>query len=263
MVEFEQQGVEERVSILEMNSVLFEDMNDRVQRCLYHPFLKQCEIVPTASQFHFDVASAVLRIAGVEEKEAKEVLTAVLLLQRGLDIHDDIDQQKDRKRQLYVLTGDYSSSQYYYVLAHLSDVSLLYELCDAVMRVNEAKMALLDLPSDELGDKQAQYYSIVEGQVLYALVNHYLDRPEHWLPQIESLVQAFILKETPSAQTFRNLPLRQVHEWLSDIIERLLTVQKNAILAPISAFFVDYLRNAQKNFERYTSALHIGQKVED
>ncbi|WP_198849597.1 heptaprenyl diphosphate synthase component 1 [Alicyclobacillus sp. SO9] len=237
---------------IEADSVLYEDVNQRVQRYLFNPYLEARDVKPEASKFHFEVGAAILKVSGVKQDRAQEILEAVLLLQEGLSIHDEIDNQAERIRQLFVLTGDFSSSQYYYVLSHLGDTELLYDLCDAVVRINEAKMTLLDLSSDALFEDRANLYEIVEGELLYVLANHFLQKPEQWQSQIQSLVEAHILKEMPQMSGVR---LQRSHgkDWLTEVMNRLLTVQANTFLEPISSFFIDYLQSIQQNFEHHFS----------
>lgn len=241
------------MSTMEVNRVLYEDINYKFQKFLYDPFLERCGILPQASRFHFEVGAAILTAAGVPKEEAEEILTALLLLQEGLSIHDDIEEQVGRQRQLYVLTGDFGSSQYFYVLAHLGDGSLLYQLCDAVVRINEAKMTLLELPSEASADVRFSLHNAVEGELLYALVKRYLPGNNLWQAQIESLVRAYVLKEVPSVTNLIVLPERQRYTWFEETLERLLKLQKNSGLAPISNLFVDYFRSLQRNFEGYVA----------
>jgi|GEM_PF-6170854 len=235
------------------DTLVFEDINRRVQQYLQNPFLEKCEIAPQASRFHFDVGSAVLSAAGVSGRVAENVLAAVLLLQEGLSIHDRIDQQSGRRRQLYVLTGDFSSSRYYSILARLAEGPLLYRLCDGVVRINEAKMQVLELPLDASAEAQINLYTTVEGELLYALSDHYLKAGDLWRSQVESLVRAYVVKEVPSLAQMNSLSSRQRYAWFKDTLDRLLKLEKNSTLAPISKLFVDYFQSIQHNFDSYAT----------
>lgn len=232
------------------SSLLFQEVNRRVQQYMHHPYLQTCDIRQSVSRFHFDVAYAVLEAAHVQPTEARDILEAVLLLQQGLSIHDDVDTQTDVKRQLHVLAGDYNSSQYYFILARVGDQELLFKLCEAVVEINEAKMKIHANQDTLAAEDYMRLQETIQGGLLYALARHYLGPSGAWIAHIQSLVKAFVVQGEITA---RNLPnhftLRQAYEWLSDSMERVLTMPSNTFVGPLYNFLMEYVYPVKKTVE--------------
>lgn len=230
-------------------NLCFDEMVKKAEGYVRHPFLVAEGVEPSLSRFHFDVSQALLSVAGVQKSEAEQVIAAVLLLHQGLSVHDVVDDVSDRRKQLTVLAGDFSSGHYYSILANLPNTRLLCDLCYAVVQVNEAKMTLisnLELSSVEY----AKLYETIHGALLYVLANHYFPGSSDWQTQIQALVRGFIANEQLlKKQLAAHLSWRPAMEWLTEVIERLIKAQANAVLQPISAFLLDYLTSLQKKLE--------------
>ncbi|WP_230087913.1 heptaprenyl diphosphate synthase component 1 [Alicyclobacillus mali (ex Roth et al. 2021)] len=173
-----------------------EAMFQRVTRCakahMDHDYLAKRKVRQAVSPFHFDLGYAILQSAAVPESEAERVLTAVLLLEQGLSIHDEIDEWGAEQQGLVVLAGDYDSSKYYLILAELGDRQLMHELCEAVVRINEAKMDLL-MASPLSLDVYMERMSTIEAELLRALVRHYHPNSGAWMAQVDEAVRNHIL----------------------------------------------------------------------
>jgi heptaprenyl diphosphate synthase len=245
----------------EANNIRFEDVDKRVQQYIDHPLLRAHQVRPTASRFHFDVLSAILQSASVPRPQAESILEAVLLLQLGLSIHDQVERRRERARQLVVLTGDYSSGQYYWILARVGDRRLLSELCEAVVRINEAKMTLWQWSEAEVERRrlETQQYidllSVIHGELLFAVCAYFFPHDDEWMAQVRSLVQAYVvnreLKDTDLPNVFT---VRQLYDWLSDTIERLLHGPINARLQQTTNFLVEYLQPLKRRLENQALA---------
>lgn len=161
---------------------------------MHHDYLALCQINQSVSRFHFDVGYAILTAADVTEPEVEQVLTALLLLEQALSIHNRVDSCSEDTRGLVVLAGDYDSSKYFFLLAQLEVHELLHTLCEAVARINEAKMTIA------LGSKRlsVQNYralmNVVRGELLRALASHYLGADDFWTSHVESLVEAHVMQ---------------------------------------------------------------------
>jgi heptaprenyl diphosphate synthase len=227
----------------------FDDMVKRTKSYVTHPFLTANGVEPSISRFHFDVSQALLTAAEVSKHEAEQVMTAVLLLHQGLSIHDTVDDIYGKRKQLTVLAGDFSSGHYYHILAHIPNTQLLSALCEAVVQVNEAKMTLIATP--DLSPRQyADLHETIHGALLYALATFYFPDSTDWESQVQALVRGFIADEHLLKEQFAaHLTWRQALEWLTEVIERLIKAQGNALLQPISALLVDYLITMQHKLE--------------
>ncbi len=180
-------------------------MFQRVTRCakahMDHDYLAKRKVRQAVSPFHFNLGYAILRAAAVPDSEAERVLTAVLLLEQGLSIHDEIDEWGTAEQGLVVLAGDYDSSKYYLLLAELGDRKLMHELCEAVVRINEAKMDLL-MASPLSLDVYMERMSTIEAELLRALVRHYHSNPEPWMARVEEAVRHRILAGGAKVRAF-------------------------------------------------------------
>lgn len=231
------------------NNLLFQEVNRRVQQHMSHPYLDACEIRQSVSRFHFDVAYAILEGARVPMDEILRVLEAVLLLHQGLSIHDEVDQSSTLHRQLFVLAGDYNSSQYYYILAQLGNFTLLSTLCDAVVKLNEAKMSIV-MNSGRLSPQEYMLLQEkIQGSLLYALAEYFLGTKGPWNEQVQSLVKAYVVQDEITVSRMGHFTLRQAYEWLSDSMETVLTMPSNTFVGPLYNFLLEYFHPVKKKVE--------------
>lgn len=239
----------------EADAITFEEVDRQVQQRTYHAFLRASRVSPMTSRFHFDVSQIILRSAGVCASEARIVLEAILLLQQALDIHDDVDVSAVRSRQLRVLAGDYSSSQYYRVLSQLNNNRLLSAISDAVVAINEAKMTWASVSPTIAREQYMELQQVIHGQLLFALVSEYLAHTELSMAQVTSLVKAYIVnEEMRSRRVPRYFTFRQAYEWLSDAIDKALHLPADAIFEPLSAFLTESLIPLRNTLENQTLA---------
>lgn len=236
----------------EAGPIHFDTVNEKVQEYMYHPFLAANQIRQSASRFHFGVARAILEAARVPADNALVIVEAVLLLQQGLSIHDGIERANGRRRQLSVLAGDYDSSRYYWLLARAGQLDLIAVLSGAVCRVNNAKMTLLQMvPVQILPEHYLEMRETVEGELLFALAQHFLGADAVSLPQIKSIVRAYVANEDfHRTRPNQHFTLRQVYDWLTDAIDR-VAGPANAMLGPIAAFSEDFFVPIRNDLESH------------
>jgi len=238
-----------RVGTPMTSEAIFNEVDVKVQAYMQHPYLLSAGVRQTVSRFHFDAAYAILQAAEVPVKTAKRILEALLLLQQGLSIHDTVDELPSLIRQLHVLAGDYNSSRYYWVLARLGDEPLLDELCRGVVTMNEAKMNLHNFETSLTTEAYMNLRLSVEGELLFALERRYLNC-ERSSGHIRSLVKAVVLEKDLKSRAIPKLfTLRQACDWFSDTIERLIGLQPNQIVEPVTSFVLDYLIPMKQNLE--------------
>lgn len=230
------------------NNLQFESFARKLKQNRNHPFLKENGVEPNISRFHFDVSTALVRAAKAPADEQEQILTAVLLLQQGLSIHDLIDAKSGQNKQLTVLAGDLSSGYYYQILAAIPNVHLLRELCIAVANINEAKMSLIS-GTDLKSDGDVVLNETIHGALLYALVTHYFPEATDWQEQVQALVRADLARRSLLKRPSVHFTWRQMTERLTDATERLLNIQPHTVLQPIFLPLLDYLTTAQKNLE--------------
>ncbi|OFW79677.1 MAG: hypothetical protein A2201_03345 [Alicyclobacillus sp. RIFOXYA1_FULL_53_8] len=205
------------------NQFLFDDVEQRVQAYIQHPYLVRNKVRQSVSRFHFDVLSVLLQNAYVDVAEANKVMDAVLLLQHGLSVHDEVETPASLLRQLIVLAGDYSSGHYYRVLAGLGNMSLMAKLCEAVVKINEAKTSLHARRDVVSSDEYMELLLVIHGELLFAVVQYYELDPQNWLPEVESLVRAHLVhQERIEHRELTPFTSTQAHGWLPDAMDRLV-----------------------------------------
>lgn len=237
-----------------------EMMFRRVERSatehMHHGYLALRKVRQSVSRFHFDAGYAILSAAAVDLSETEQVLTALLLLQQGLSIHDHVDEYTDDVRGLIVLAGDHNSSKYYYILAELGDSGIMFALCEAVASMNEAKMIL---SRERKSISSGEYMSLmetIEGGLLRALATYYLGQSGTWTMHISSLVQAHIVQsELISRHVTQHFTVRQASEWLADSLERVVKQPSTSLVGPLYTFFVEYFNPIQETVEH----LHLAE----
>ncbi|SIS96107.1 Heptaprenyl diphosphate synthase (HEPPP synthase) subunit 1 [Alicyclobacillus vulcanalis] len=180
---------------------MFQRVTRYAKTHMNHDYLAKRKVRQAVSPFHFELGYAILRSAEVPDVEAEQVLTAMLLLEQGLSIHDEIDEWAAAEQGLVVLAGDYDSSKYYLLLAQLGNRALMRELCEAVVRINEAKMDLL-MASPLSLDVYVERMSTIEAELLRALVRHYHPDPAPWMQRVEEAVRARVIAGAAKVRVF-------------------------------------------------------------
>lgn len=230
-----------------------EDMFQRVdhlaQQHMYHHYLAQCGIRQSVSRFHFDVSYAILAAAKIQPHEMEQVLTAVLLLEQGLSIHDRVDDENQLHQPLIVLAGDYDSSKYYYILARLNQSRLVHRLCEAVAAVNEAKIRIVT--ETELANEEYLWLmEIVAGKLLSALALHCFGENDIWSSNIKSLVRAYVVQTELTIRKGRShITAGQASEWLKGSFNHVNSVASNELVEPLYHFAVEYFQPLQRIVE--------------
>lgn len=134
-----------------------------ITREMDHPYLASYIPIPVLDNFQLRMAYAILQSAAVSKQEMETVLTTLLLMHHGLDVHQKIDEfdvrDEPRHRQLGVLAGDYYSSKFFALLAQNGNVKLIGKFAAAVSRINEAKVAR-DLLAERKGTPR-EYLELV------------------------------------------------------------------------------------------------------
>jgi heptaprenyl diphosphate synthase len=193
-----------RVAAPEPNEALFAETVQRVKRYMHHPFLAANRIEQQVSRFHFDVVHWLLSHTTVSPQEWRTVVDAVLLLQQGLSIHEEVDRVSGIERQLTVLAGDYDSSRYYWLLARQELNRVIEALSDAVVHVNEAKMDLFAAVPPVPAERVLSDLETIEGALLFAIARVY--HPDN--NAVNSFVRAQVRKYVTSR-------VKRVAPWIS------------------------------------------------
>lgn len=232
--------------LTERKEFMFRRIEHLASRHMHHEYLERRHVDQSVSRFHFNVGYAILTSASVEIHEMEQVLTAVLLLKQGLSIHDNVDRGSPMQQPLFVLAGDYDSSKYYYILAQLNQTRLIHGLCDAVAKVNEAKMRVTLQPELSV-QEYMRLMEVVQGQLLNALAVHYLGEGGIWLTQIQSLVQAHVVETEIMVRKEKSyITLGQASECLAGSLQRISKLPTSDLVVPLHTFVTEYFQPLQQ-----------------
>ena len=228
------------MSMTDVNLIKYEDVDKNVRAYTHHAFLDAAGVQPYASRFHFDLARAVLEAGGMTREQSVSVLEAVLLLHRGLAIHEDVDCTTDLQRQLRVLAGDYCSSQYYWIISRVSDAKLIQALSDAVVRINEAKMTVHRKRSELSSEQYILLQEVIHGDLLYTLAAMYLPDHEEWIRALHFTVRAYVVREQSELGAGTGpFTLRQAFDWLTEAKGYMSQSRLESMVGPAASFVLD------------------------
>jgi len=174
-------------------------INERTQ----HPFLDRFIEKPDIDEDKIRILALMFEENG-EYGDALQCITAVMLMQMALDMHDFVDNadfsQPLRQRQLSVLAGDYYSSQYYCLLSEAGAFSMIRSLARGIRLLNEEKVRLVQ------GTWQwPQFIHLIE-KIEASLITALADflHLSDWVPFIQSyFAYKRILKEKNTWQSGR------------------------------------------------------------
>lgn len=125
-----------------------ETIKSDIKQQLHHSFLQQYVDIPEIDGEQVSLLFYMLQDSHCPPEHVSDVVTAVMAVQTALDTHDFVDgymfrhDHSKKSRQLTVLSGDYYSSLYYYLLARIDNVALIAVMADAIQSINEHKMCL-------------------------------------------------------------------------------------------------------------------------
>lgn len=201
---------------------------------------------PEVERWKLTLLYLLLGAQGYRPAEIYAACTATMLVQLGLDIHEEVTngeeiaQHKIRYRQLQILAGDYFSSRYFLLLSRLGMVDKIMELAFAIKQVNQQKALLYqwrkDFPEEEF-DRWLDMKTLVESRLLTIQIKEG-DSP--WLRLIPLITRLAIIHRHRSCLNRHPICLRRYHQGLNEV-KRLIRTEpfhavRETIFQLISAF---------------------------
>ncbi|MBO8170697.1 MAG: heptaprenyl diphosphate synthase component 1 [Bacillaceae bacterium] len=175
---------------------------NQVKRNAENAYVQQFVDLPRVSRLRLQLLYLFLQEQKLPENKIRQYCISTALIQMGLDIHEvvPLDNQEDhneRFRQLLVLSGDYYSSRYYYLLAEIEDTETIKMLAETVQMINETKMKLYDKHKRKKIESHhyLTYMNVIDTSLYTSYVTRYSDVPRAWTSLIQHLVQAERLLE--------------------------------------------------------------------
>lgn len=134
---------------------------DQIENLTDEPFVKKMIGKPPVPVFFVQLLHLMMKAKGVPRQRAQVFCVATTLLQMALNTHECVTNESVvhpdavRRRQLYVLAGDYCSSLFYQLLAKHEEMEGIHCLAKATCSINETKMTHHLAPSASCLDAAA------------------------------------------------------------------------------------------------------------
>ncbi|KZE55462.1 heptaprenyl diphosphate synthase [Brevibacillus parabrevis] len=157
---------------------------EQIYKRTTHSYVEYYVDVPSMAENRLELLYLFLLEQGMAKERASIFCTATGLVQLGLDMHENVENQyehslsAERNRQLTVLAGDYYSSRYYNLLAETGEIEAIQVLSGAIQRVNEAKMKLYIAGRDSRSLSDEEYWELrnaIDTGLYVAIVEKYAD----------------------------------------------------------------------------------------
>ncbi|MGM0711714.1 heptaprenyl diphosphate synthase component 1 [Brevibacillus parabrevis] len=157
---------------------------EQIYKRTTHSYVEYYVDVPSMAENRLELLYLFLLEQGMTKERASIFCTATGLVQLGLDMHENVENQyeqslsAERNRQLTVLAGDYYSSRYYNLLAETGEIEAIQVLSGAIQRVNEAKMKLYIAGRDSRSLSDEEYWELrnaIDTGLYVAIVEKYAD----------------------------------------------------------------------------------------
>ncbi|GAB7387505.1 hypothetical protein BSNK01_13420 [Bacillaceae bacterium] len=123
-------------------------ITEGIRKKAEYPFMQEYVDYPALPCLRLHLLYLYLKGCGLPWEKIETYCVTAGLIQMGLDSHEQIPVKKEanerdiRSRQLTVLAGDYFSSWYYYLLAHVEEIRVIQALAQGIQTVNELKVRL-------------------------------------------------------------------------------------------------------------------------
>lgn len=123
-----------------------ETLHSKINKVMHHPYLERYLGIPHIDKDLMSVYHAIFRTKTPENWLGNAA--SAVLVHIALDTHETItierleNKEARQQRQLTVLTGDYYSSLYYYLLSQIENIKLIKCLAKGIQTFNNAKMYL-------------------------------------------------------------------------------------------------------------------------
>jgi heptaprenyl diphosphate synthase len=181
-----------------LRSQFHNELMDIIQEVNMHArneFVQQYVDIPPVPLIRMQVLFLFLYDSGVSLLEIKRYLVPTLMVQIGLDRHQEVtltrceNEREMRAQQLRVLAGDYFSSKYYYLLAQIKEISLIRTLAQSIYKINECKTELYYNASLSTEEKLMMQNKI-DSALFVSFIPKNKSEDHFWVLLMEQFIQA-------------------------------------------------------------------------
>ncbi len=135
---------------LSKGSAEIQQLKANIEQQLEHTYLDSVLKRPAIEEEKLILLAELTDCTSLSKKQKEHYITSAMLAQVALDTHDlvpEVNQtenreQRNSKKQLTVLAGDYYSGLYYLLLTKIDDFDFIHILAAAIKEINEYKMLL-------------------------------------------------------------------------------------------------------------------------
>jgi len=138
-----------RVIIMDTINAYMKHLHNHILSLTSHPYVRRFLQDPIIDEDKLYFLILLLQDLELTDEERDQYISATMLVQIALDIHDHIpasttinDKGALQEHQLTILAGDYYSGLYYYILSKLEHIDLIRLLAEGIKDINEKKIVL-------------------------------------------------------------------------------------------------------------------------
>ncbi|WP_050615434.1 heptaprenyl diphosphate synthase component 1 [Bacillus testis] len=235
------------------------DLHEYIISEAYHPYLRRYLNEPVIEEQKLLLLILILNELNIPEEDRKQYITATLLVQAALDVHNDVtspdghaENDALKLRQLTVLAGDYYSGLYYSLLAETENNDLIRLLSEGIMDVNEKKIIFYEQHYSDLASL-LDAVKVIEAALIVKLeecftVPRYRNFIENFLllERLKKERQAFIEKgDAPFYQALSGLLFSEKLASLAEEQIESLKQQAETIMQEVQALCIEELHQQE------------------
>lgn len=238
----------------------FTDIIQEVNMHARNEFVQQYVDIPPVPLIRMQVLFLFLYDSGVRVPEIKNFLVPTLLVQIGLDCHQEVtlvrceSEREMRTRQLTILTGDYLSGKYYQLLAQIEEVKLIRALAGSIYKINEWKTELYY--NNDLGtEEKLQVQNKIDSALFTSFIPNYCFNPDpavagSWTLLMERFIQVERLLDELFSYKLGNVTKGYLQDLLTECspeeaLHR-LQIRIEQILQNVNCLTIDVFKNEVK-----------------
>ncbi|HJV46556.1 MAG TPA: heptaprenyl diphosphate synthase component 1 [Bacillota bacterium] len=238
----------------------FTDIIQEVNMHARNEFVQQYVDIPPVPLIRMQVLFLFLYDSGVHVPEIKKFLVPTLLVQIGLDCHQEVtlmrceSEREMRTRQLTILAGDYLSGKYYQLLARIEEVKLIRALAGSIYKINEWKTVLY-YDNDLSTEEKLQVQNKIDSALFTSFIPDYSFNPDPAVADSWTLLMEQFIKVERLLDELLSYKLGNItKEYLQDLISECsheealnrLQIQIEQILKDINDSSNNILKNEVK-----------------
>ncbi|OIJ15857.1 hypothetical protein BKP35_02375 [Anaerobacillus arseniciselenatis] len=155
-----------------------KQIKERFYQRIHHPYITKFLEDPVLDDDRLYILYTLLQEMKLSKDSVNDYVITTLLVQAALDTHEGVstshlDSDTGKKqRQLTVLAGDYYSSLYYFLLAKISDITMIRILADSIQEVNESKMSFYKKNHQDIS-RSIEDVKRIESSLIQKIAEHF------------------------------------------------------------------------------------------